>query len=877
METVGILIELENADQAYATIKRIESSVKSLGKNKTMIKLDDGNLQSVDDRIKEIQDRLAALSAAKKVGVITDDEVEEAKRLNAELKVLQRGLKDGTQNARSFKQEFQSIQSVIAHIGSGMQSLGNALTRLSSPFTRLTTGLIMGAGYKLLNTFTEGFSNSFERYDTMINYARSLQAFGFEAEQAREQIDKLDLSVRGLPTGLDEIVAAQKVYVGATNDLEKATNLAIAANNTFLASGMGSREQRFMQKYLVALGSGAKLAETQWTSMARIAPLAMRSVSQELGYADEEYQQFIKDVKNGTVSTDEFLNAFIKVGTEGKVQRAANVLKMTFSSLGANISNATKRMGENVIKAIDDVFVETSGRTLLQTLLGFDAEGNDLKDGIKDWINDLSQSVQDWIRANPDKIIEFFETLKGIDWKGLLKGMAEGIGELLGLLKDFTEFMGDKDLSKFGKRMIMLGAWGRGLTILGGIIKGMRGPLALIFTLASRAGKGGGIFGALGKILGGGAKAAGGLGGGAMSTIGQGIGKGTFLGVAKWGALALEIEGFISAFTLILSGTFAADMALIKKGMQSVVDVIESLKQIKTQINELQGIELNEGAVQSALDSFGAVWKMFTSNKKEGTSLTEMQPYKAKRMAKTVESVRQILLGLRKVAYQINQAASTSVDVGGFKGFIQQIKDAVASLQDLNQTMELDIKVVLGNGFKTSVDGVVKQIKNARKQIQAAVDYISQKTFTTTVRVNIKARVNMSSAISSINQGVNAVKNAVPVQQSMGGMIYRAKGGSVPWKRRGTDTVPAMLTPGEYVHNKRAVNTFGIDFMRKVNNLDMKGAMNELMHRAGHMANVNRGTTITNNYNNNQRVVQNINTNSADFAFRSASRFVGAF
>ena len=86
-----------------------------------------------------------------------------------------------------------------------------------------------------------------------------------------------------------------------------------------------------------------------------------------------------------------------------------------------------------------------------------------------------------------------------------------------------------------------------------------------------------------------------------------------------------------------------------------------------------------------------------------------------------------------------------------------------------------------------------------------------------------------------------------------------------------------MLTPGEYVHNKRAVSTFGIDFMRKVNNLDVKGAMNELMHRAGNMANVNRGATVNYYNNNNQKVVINNNGNpGAGFTFKSASRFVGA-
>jgi hypothetical protein len=35
---------------------------------------------------------------------------------------------------------------------------------------------------------------------------------------------------------------------------------------------------------------------------------------------------------------------------------------------------------------------------------------------------------------------------------------------------------------------------------------------------------------------------------------------------------------------------------------------------------------------------------------------------------------------------------------------------------------------------------------------------------------------------------------------------------------RGTDTVPAMLTPGEFIMSKYAVQTHGIDTMKAINN-----------------------------------------------------------
>jgi hypothetical protein len=59
---------------------------------------------------------------------------------------------------------------------------------------------------------------------------------------------------------------------------------------------------------------------------------------------------------------------------------------------------------------------------------------------------------------------------------------------------------------------------------------------------------------------------------------------------------------------------------------------------------------------------------------------------------------------------------------------------------------------------------------------------------------------------------------------------FRAKGGLIdPVKfakggfAKGTDTVPAMLTPGEFIMSKYAVDAYGVDKMRKINNGESVG------------------------------------------------------
>jgi len=62
----------------------------------------------------------------------------------------------------------------------------------------------------------------------------------------------------------------------------------------------------------------------------------------------------------------------------------------------------------------------------------------------------------------------------------------------------------------------------------------------------------------------------------------------------------------------------------------------------------------------------------------------------------------------------------------------------------------------------------------------------------------------------------NAKIGAAPVF-STGGVVYRADGGSI-FKPKGTDTVPAMLTPGEFVIRKSAVDKIGVGNLQALNN-----------------------------------------------------------
>lgn len=110
------------------------------------------------------------------------------------------------------------------------------------------------------------------------------------------------------------------------------------------------------------------------------------------------------------------------------------------------------------------------------------------------------------------------------------------------------------------------------------------------------------------------------------------------------------------------------------------------------------------------------------------------------------------------------------------------------------------------------------------------------------------------------------------VYRASGGPIYAANGMFIP---RGTDTVPAMLTPGEFVMRKQAVDTFGAAFMKSINDLNIGAAFDRLINTK--LSNP-RGF-VNNTYNNrddHSTHNQYIKTNNPAFAAKRAGRFVRA-
>ncbi|WP_429864442.1 tape measure protein [Enterococcus faecalis] len=316
----------------------------------------------------------------------------------------------------------------------------------------------------------------------------------------------------------------------------------------------------------------------------------------------------------------------------------------------------------------------------------------------------------------------------------------------------------------------------------------------------------------------------------------------TEMAISKWQGIS---EGVISSETLgmIVSsvsklGTISNKLSVLNnvnrmksiielmntfpsaKGLDSIPELVESFKNL---LITLQGLE----------SKFEPIGKSYGQQVINGFKNADV-PSKIKKV------IDDLITNLRNKDTEFN-------NVG--KGFGDSLKSGFTNALQ---------------GLDSNIDSYVTSINNKISSIQTNLNSLTAPSLTVDVTENVKTR---------------------RVTRANGGIIpqYRANGGSIMkhiFKSKGTDRVPAMLTAGEYVQRKKAVDHFGIDFMERINNLDLSGALASITNRFGNsqpVSNVmNRYyNTTKNTRNNNNTINQNISmTGNPNFANLRANRFL---
>lgn len=263
-----------------------------------------------------------------------------------------------------------------------------------------------GAAFKLaskaVDLLTDSLGGAIQRFDTLESFPRVMQAMGHSTEDVTRSTKQLAAGIEGLPTTLNEVVSTAQRLTSITGDLSKSTDLTLALNNAFLASGSSSADaSRGLQQFSQMLSAG-KVDMQSWKTLQETMPYALQKTAESFGFAGQSAQNdFYTALKEGQLTFDQFASKLIELnaGVGGFAELAQSNSKGIQTSFG-NLKNAVVKGVANTIKALDELTKATTGKTIAENF-----------DSLKVIINSVFSFIVSIIKASTPVFQTLFSLL----------------------------------------------------------------------------------------------------------------------------------------------------------------------------------------------------------------------------------------------------------------------------------------------------------------------------------------------------------------------------------------------------------------------------------------------------------------------------------
>lgn len=821
---------------------------------------------------------------------------------------------------------------------------------------------------KISSNFTTGLSESVTRFDILRSYPAVLENIGYSADEANASLDRMYESVLGLPTAFEDIVDVAQYFTLMLGDLNKATDLAIAANNAFVASGANSQQISSGMRQLQYLIEGTKLRSTQWYSLIRSMPLALREVGDALGYAD--FPSFTAALKEGSVATEDLIDQLIEVGLHSETLGGIiDVMKGRVEASLTNVGNAAKRLGNTILDTLDKTLQKTGGKGIAENIKS-----------VSGIIDHIAEVAAQWISTHGDQIQALIDKFMSIDWASVIPNFFQGlvnfasnaldnvgnyITEIGGLITTAKQFFNDIENSR---TIAVLGSFGTGLKDILGIFGGAS-QIYAGYKLASGnvlpAAAGGAVAGGstLGTVAGYAAILTGLIAGGDLAyNIGKyGWKEGVKRSIATPYASAIvpeylykleeddakKREQILKKRAVELPGVEFDELNRFQTSVLQLYSEMQDAQKLYDEalseyMSRLDAVDVRRQRIEALIEELKAEtdsWEYLDSDYfekiyGEGGFLSQ-QVSKAsgwlyrnttedfinvqKEFAELLPEVNDsIISAIEELATPEERSKALEAWANVLNNLDPTDADSIAKLKTMqteggesivstlllpqyeadevlstnkDKIKELRLKTLeaIGEPLDDEEEAIIKEIENdsavakAGQAYEKAANEMSEK-YMPGIRNGLYQFSNdVVRAIQEMIDGINnrqfrivpdVIYRNPQIEPPREG-VYSASGGFM-FAPRGTDTIPAMLTPGEFVQRRAAVEHFGREFMNRINQLDLNGALRSLRIAVPYAT----GGIVKNDsrsYRDNHAVVnQTFNHSSGNFGLRRANRFVRA-
>lgn len=366
-----------------------------------------------------------------------------------------------------------------------------------------------------------------------------------------------------------------------------------------------------------------------------------------------------------------------------------------------------------------------------------------------------------------------------------------------------------------------------------------------------------------------------------------------------------KIQSVLKSLTDSDTGSFIQDIGKLAKVSEAVGQVTSVVNSFKTMAETLMTIpdliNVEGSGIETRVAKIKSVLQSLASSDDSGltTSLQNIQKLSSNIMS-AVQAVNNILI----IANAINQFPEVNAD--NFNNSINAIKTAIGSLSGIN-----DNDAIIGN--LTNVLNTINQLQNALAQFASMASSLGQQSGSNfsngfisglgsrivdkmneqknqienlgweALGASISSKIANGFDVSSVLNKIQQIQSAIDSlrgktvditinettvkstkKRQHGGIIpeYHSTGGVVgrrSFASLGTDTIPAMLTAGEYVLKRSVSSMLGKQFLDNLNQLNLTQALKALAGHTGHSVVNNTTNNITQNVDNKASFINGLN------------------
>lgn len=264
--------------------------------------------------------------------------------LSAKITADSTGFKKGTDSAEA------SLKGLFSYSDKGFEGMSTKA---------VAVGNIIANGFsRVMGIVSSSIGSAINRVDTLNKFPKMMENLGYSANDAKQCVDRLSDGIEGLPTSLDQIVSNTQQLTLSLNDLNKSTDVAIALNDGFITFGASSEQVTNAITQLNQMVTAGKYDMQSWNSINQSAPGFLDAVARSMLGSTKKAKDLRDALNDNKVSSDDFLNAIVKLDKEGgkgivAFSESARTASGGIETSMANAHTAIVKNVANIINALN--------------------------------------------------------------------------------------------------------------------------------------------------------------------------------------------------------------------------------------------------------------------------------------------------------------------------------------------------------------------------------------------------------------------------------------------------------------------------------------------------------------------------------------------